>query len=164
MMCQGAAFIYCCLRRATLIEAGRTGSCAGALLYRPPRCFHILAAILAVTVTGSHAAQGRAEALPARAGAVQTATPGDAAPAATPATPASAEDYELKEAWKRNEQAQAIYYEKLAAKLDQKSEGGATSYLVLGVALISLLGALIAARVAYLSFFYNYQNQLRTNR
>jgi hypothetical protein len=131
------------------------------------RSFHALVVILALSVltaTGSKAAQGEAEALPTPAAeAAKIATPSVTTPAATSATPAPTEDRGLTEARKRNEQAQAVYYEKLANKLDQRSEGGQTGYLVLWVALISLLGALIASRVAYLSFLYNYQNQLRTN-
>jgi hypothetical protein len=94
---------------------------------------------------------------------VQTSTPGVPLVPATPATPSPTEDPEFLRERKRNEKAQADYYEQLAAKLARQSEGGWANYLGLAVALISLSGALIAARVAYLSFFYNYQNQLRMN-
>lgn len=124
----------------------------------------ILAVLFAVAVAGAQAARGGAGEPSKKAGEpVQTPTLGAPAVVAAPATPLPIEEPEFLGARKRNEKAQADYYEQLAAKLARQSEGGLTNYLALAVALVSLLGALIAARVAYLSFFYNYQNQLRTN-
>lgn len=126
------------------------------------RCFHTLAVLLSITfigIAGSQAAQGGAEPSPTPVReAIQSAI---AIPATTPTTSPPTEDHELTQARKRNEQAQAVYYEKLADRLDRPKDEQ-TGYLILVVALISLLGALVAARVAYLSFVYNYQNQLRT--
>lgn len=84
--------------------------------------------------------------------------------AATDTTPSPTEQ-RIDELMKRNEKAQGEFYEKLAAKLGQPPEGKSSLTGIVGVlaALLTLSGALIAARVAYLSFSYNYQNQLRTN-
>jgi hypothetical protein len=125
---------------------------------------YISVILFAVAIVIVRAAQGDTGA-PAKTAdkAVQTPTPGAPSVIAAPATPSPTEDPEFLVARKRNEKAQAEYYEQLAAKIARQSEGGWANYLGLAVALISLSGALIAARVAYLSFFYNYQNQLRTN-
>jgi hypothetical protein len=120
----------------------------------------VLTVLFAVAVGGAQSARAGGEEPSEKAREpVQTPTPR----AAATATPLPTEDPELLGARKRNEKAQADYYEQLAAKLARQSDGGLTNYLGLAVALVSLSGALIAARVAYLSFFYNYQNQLRTN-
>ncbi len=147
---------------------GAKGAAARSDLPPRLRCILcILVVLFAVDVGGAQATRGGAGEPSKKASEasepVQTPTQGASAVAAAPATPLPTEDPDFLGARKRNEKAQADYYEKLSAKLAQQSEGWLTKYLGLAVALITLSGALIAARVAYLSFFYNYQNQLRTN-
>jgi hypothetical protein len=142
----------------------RTAAWSGLPPHKLRRALCVPVVLFAVTVCGAQAAPSGTGAPPKTASEpVQTVTPGAPAVAIVPATPSPTEDLELSGARKRNEKAQAEYYEQLTAKLARQSEGGLTNYLGLAVAVASLSGALIAARVAYLSFFYNYQNQLRTN-
>lgn len=86
----------------------------------------------------------------------------------------NAADAELVELRKKNEQAQAEYFQKLSQKLDEKppektfwerftkslAESPASTVGVLGAILV-LIGALVAARITYLSFLSNYYAALR---
>jgi hypothetical protein len=89
-------------------------------------------------------------------------------------TPEQSDEERLIKARIANEDAQAQYYRKLKENLDQPpstksfrqslwqsvAENPASAFGVLG-ALTALIGAFIAARVAFLSFFFNYHATLK---
>lgn len=86
----------------------------------------------------------------------------------------NAADGELLELRRKNEQAQAEYYQKLSQKLDEKppektfwerfmkslAESPASTIGIIGAILV-LVGALVTARITYLSFISNYYATLR---
>jgi hypothetical protein len=88
--------------------------------------------------------------------------------------PLTQEQRELIDAQTKNERAQQDYFAKQAAKLDREAGGKSVfDRLVGGLldnpagilglvgAFLALMGASVAARVAYLSFFFNYHSTLK---
>lgn len=113
---------------------------------------------------------GAAEAARAKQAAEQGArTEAGASP-----MPLTQEQRDLIDAQTQNERAQQDYYAKQAAKLGKEANGKSVfdrlvgglldnpaSILGLVGAFLALIGASVAARVAYLSFFFNYHSALK---
>jgi hypothetical protein len=128
-----------------------------------------LALIAVLSLVGSILAQPIPTPSPSPSAKALTAPAKSSSP-----TPEQLDEERLLKARIANEDAQAQYYRKLKENLDQPpsaksfrqrlwqsiAENPVSTFGVLG-ALIALIGAFIAARVAFLSFFFNYHAALK---